>query len=97
MRSALKGAGRVIAGILPAAALARLGMPALVAAVFLAVLVVGTACWIVASDDRSDRVTRMIYARHGDARSLVPGVTRSTAADRPPSVRFLSAIIAPYL
>jgi len=57
--------------------LARLGMPALAAVVFLVVLALGAACWVIADGDRSDRVTRMIYARHGNARSLVP---RSTAA-----------------
>ena len=67
----------MVAGMLPAAALARLGVPALAAVVFLAVLTLGAACWVITSSDRSDRVTRMIYARHGDARSLVP---RSPAA-----------------
>lgn len=70
--SALRRAGRVAAGMLPAAVVARLGMPALAAAVFLAVLALGAACWIIANGDRSDRLTRMIYARHGDARSLIP-------------------------
>jgi hypothetical protein len=71
--SAVRWAGRVTAGLLPAAALARLGVPALAAAVFLAVLALGAACWVIASGARSDRVTRMIYARHGNARSLPPG------------------------
>lgn len=70
--SAVRHAGRVAAGLLPAAALARLGAPALVSVVILAVLALGAACWVIASGDRSDRVTRMIYARHGDARSLAP-------------------------
>jgi len=71
--SALRRAGRVAAGMLPAAVLVRLGTPALAAAVFLAVLALMAACWVIASGDRSDRVIRMIYARHGDARSLVAG------------------------
>jgi hypothetical protein len=71
--SALRRAGRVAVGLLPTAVLARLGMPALATVVFLAVLALGAACWVIASDDRSDRVTRMIYARNGDARYLVPG------------------------
>ncbi len=77
--SAVRRAGRVVAGLLPAAALVRLGAPALVSAVILAVLALVAACWVIASGDRSDRVTRMIYARHGDARSLVP---RSPAGSR---------------
>jgi len=83
--STLRGAGRVAAGMLPAAVLARLGLPALAAAVFLAVLALGAACWIIASNDRSDRVTRMIYARRADARSLGPGSPGSPAqaAGRP--------------
>ena len=83
--SALRRAGRVAAGMLPAAVLARLGMPALAAVVFLAVLALGAACWVIASGDRSDRVTRMIYARHGDARSLVPGSTAAPGTRFPPS------------
>jgi hypothetical protein len=71
--SAMKGAGKWAAGLLPAAAVARLGVPALIAAAGLAVLVIAAACWVINSGDRSDRVTRMIYARRGDARSLPPG------------------------
>jgi hypothetical protein len=63
--SAVRRAGRAAAGLLPAAALARLGVPALAAVVFLAVLALGAACWVIANGDRSDRVTRMIYARRG--------------------------------
>jgi hypothetical protein len=77
VRNALSRVGRMTAGILPAALVARLGLPALAAAVFLAVLALGAACWVIASGDRSDRVTRMIYARRGDARSLVPGLADS--------------------
>jgi hypothetical protein len=86
--SALRRAARVVAGVLPAAVLARLGMPVLAAVVFLAVLALGAACWVIASDDRSDRVTRMIYARRGDARSLIPGAPGSPArAARRPAAR----------
>jgi hypothetical protein len=52
-------------GILPS--------PAFAALVFLAVLVLGAACWVISSGDRSDRVTRMIVARRGDVRHLGPG------------------------
>ena len=75
MKSALKHAGRAAAGMLPAALLVRLGMPALAAVVFLAVLVVGVTCWIISSDDRTDRVNRIMLAGQGDARSLEPGAS----------------------
>jgi hypothetical protein len=74
VKSALKHVGRVMTGMLSAAVLARLDMPALAAAGSLAVLVLGVTCWVtcwvIDSGERSDRVTRMIYARHGDARCL---------------------------
>ena len=70
MKNALKHAGKVAAGMLPAALLAGLGITALGALVFLAVLVLGVVCWIISSGDRSDRVTRMILARWGDASCL---------------------------
>jgi hypothetical protein len=72
MKNALKQAGKVAAGLLPAAFLAGLGTPALAALVFLAVLILGKICWIIGSGDRSDRVTRMILARWGDASCLAP-------------------------
>ncbi len=72
MRTALKHAGRAAAGMVPATILVRLGVPALAALVFLAVLVLGVTCWIISSGDRSDRVTRMIFARQGDVRCLEP-------------------------
>jgi hypothetical protein len=75
VKSALRHAGRAAAGMLPAALLVRLGMPALAALVFLAVLVLGVICWIIGSPDRSDRVTRMMLARRGDATCLEPGTS----------------------
>jgi len=56
--------------MLPAAFLGRLGMPALAALVFLAVLALAVICWIIASGERCDRVNRMMLARRGDARCL---------------------------
>lgn len=83
MKNILKPAGKVAAGILPTAALAQLGMPALAALVFLAVLVLGVACWIIGSPDRADRVNRMMLARRGNATCLTQG--RPPAS--PPSSR----------
>lgn len=70
MKSALKRTSCAMAGMLPAAFLARTGLPALAALVFLAVLTLSVACWIISSDERSDRVTRMIFAKQCDARCL---------------------------
>ena len=49
MKSIVKYAGQVVAGMLPAALLVPLGRPALAAAFFLAVLVLGVICWISAA------------------------------------------------
>jgi hypothetical protein len=67
-----KLAGRAAAVMLPAGLLSQLGMPALAALVFLAVLALGAFCWIISSQDRCDRVNRMMLARQGDARCLAP-------------------------
>lgn len=60
---------------MPAAVLAQLGMPALAALVFLAVLVLGVICWITSNQDRSDRVTRMMLARRDDTKCLEPSAS----------------------
>jgi hypothetical protein len=83
VKSALKHVDRVMTGMLSAAVLARLGVPALAAAGSLAVLVLGVTCWVISSGGRSDRVTRMIYAWHGDARCLPPDTAPSAPASRP--------------
>jgi hypothetical protein len=46
----LRRAGKVAAGIAPAALMVRLGLPALGALVFLAVLAAGVTCWLLGSD-----------------------------------------------
>lgn len=62
MKDALKHAGRAAAGMLPAALLVRLGLPALASLVFLATLGIGVTCWIISDPARSDRVSRMMLA-----------------------------------
>ena len=59
----LRHAGKTAAGMLPTALIAGLGLPALGALVFRAVLGLGVICWIISSDDRANRVTRMVHAR----------------------------------
>jgi hypothetical protein len=78
----LRHAGKAAAGMLPTALIARLGWPALGALVFLAVLGLGVICWIISSDDRANRVTRIMLARRGDARCLEPGAPASASASR---------------
>lgn len=73
MKITLKHAGKTAVGMLPAALIARLGMPALAAGVFLAVLALLVICWIVSNDDRCERVSRIMLARRGNASCLKPG------------------------
>jgi hypothetical protein len=75
VKTALKSATRAAAGMLPAAVLIRLGMPALAAVVFLTVLILGMTCWIISSDERTSRVNRMMLARRGNARCLEMGAS----------------------
>jgi hypothetical protein len=56
---------------------ARLGVPAFVAGAGVVVLGLAFAFWVIADDDRSDRVIMMIYARYGDARCLASNARRS--------------------
>jgi hypothetical protein len=82
--TALKRAGRAVAGALPVVLLVRLGLPALAALVLLGVLVLGVACWIINSGDRSDRVARMMLARQGNASCLTSKpAPRPVPASRP--------------
>jgi hypothetical protein len=86
VKNALKHAGQAATGMLPAAFLARLGMPALAALVFLTILGLGVTCWIISSDERSARVSQIMLARRGDARCLDTG-----APLRPRPLPFLAA------
>jgi hypothetical protein len=79
MKSALKHASWVVAGLLPAALATRADWAMTASAVFLAVLGLAVFCWIIASADRSARLTRMILARRADARCLEPDNTSSTS------------------
>ena len=60
------------AAVLPAAVLARLGLPALAALVLLCVLLLAVICWIISNGDRSDRLNRMMLALQGKASCLAP-------------------------
>lgn len=81
----LKGVGKIAVGAVPAALVARLGLPALGGLVFLAVLTAWIGCWVVRSDDRTDRVSRMLLAWRGDAGCLARdgAIPPSAPAARP--------------
>lgn len=79
VNSARKHAGRAAAAVLPAVLVARLGVPVLAALVFMAILVIAAACWTINSKDRSDNVSRIIFARKGDPRCLDPDPAAPTA------------------
>ena len=95
MKTVLKHTGQVMAGLLPAALLVRLGTHGLAAMIIFAVLVVvlaglvvvlaflgrGMLRWIIDSSERSDRVNRMMLARQGDARCLKPGTSAPSSPD----------------
>jgi hypothetical protein len=84
--AALKLAGKAAAGAVPLAQLARLGLPALAGLLAFAALVLATVCWILSSDARSDRVTRVLQAcRSGTART--PDAVSSPAMAGPASHR----------
>lgn len=72
MRNLLRNLSRAAGVVAAAGAAVRIGVPMLAGVMFLALLVLGIACWVISSGDRSDRVTRMIYARRGDVRCLEP-------------------------
>jgi len=81
---AIRRGGQAVAGMLHAVALVRLGISALAAVVFLAVLVLAVICWVISSADRTDRVNRMMLARQGNARCLTPTSSApSVPASRP--------------
>ena len=81
----LRRAGKVAAGVAPAALVAGLGLPALGGLIFFAVLVLGVACWVIASRDRTDRISRMLLAWRGNADCLArdSAVSPSVPAARP--------------
>jgi hypothetical protein len=82
----LRGVGKVVAGAgVPAILVAGLGLPALGALIFLAILAAGVACWVVRSDARTDRVSRVLLAWRGNAGCLTPdrGASPPTVVTQP--------------
>jgi hypothetical protein len=87
VRAVVKRAGQAAAGALPAALLARLGLPALAALVLFGVLVLAVTCWILNSANRSGRVARIMLARQGNASSLTPEPATRPVPTSPPRRR----------
>jgi len=63
--TALRHAGKAVALMVPASQLARLGLPVLIMLGTLVVLVLAISCWVIASDDRSNRMARLMLAARG--------------------------------
>jgi hypothetical protein len=74
----LTRAGKVVVGIVPAAQLARLGPPALISFFAFAVLVLVVICWIIRSQDRCERVSRILLALRGNSAALTSGSGTAT-------------------
>ena len=72
MKDALLHLSRAAAGVLSAALVGRFGIPVLAALGCLAVLGIGVVCWIVNSKERSMNLSRILFARRGDASCLDP-------------------------
>ena len=76
----LRQAGKLAAEAVPVAQVARLGLPALIAVAVLAVLVLAAMCWVIGSDERCDRVARVLGVWRGAPASVAP-------APEPPRAR----------
>jgi hypothetical protein len=93
VKKALRHMIRLVAGAVAGGVLMHLGLPALGAVVFVAVLVmvvaywtarsiISTARWIIGDGDHSERVTQMIRAWRGDtdcSASVLPVSPRSSS------------------
>ena len=66
----LRPVGKFLAATASTAVMAEFGLPALGALVFLVALVLAVACWVIRSDVRADRVSRMLLAWRGNASCL---------------------------
>jgi len=62
----LRAAGKTAATLVPTAQLARLGLPALIAAGVLLVLILAAGCWILASDGPAARLACILDAWRGN-------------------------------
>jgi len=63
----LRATAKAVATAVPMAELARLGLPTLAAALGLAVMVLIVVCWVLASDARCERMSKILRAWRGTA------------------------------
>jgi hypothetical protein len=70
MSSALRRAARVLTPITAAGVTAALGYPAIATAAGLIVFTLTAACWIINSNERTERLTRIILAHQGNPACL---------------------------
>jgi hypothetical protein len=82
MMAVIRWSGKVAAGAVPAALVAGLGLPALGVLVFVAVLAAGVSCWVMHSDARTNRASRVLLAWRGNAGCL-PSAPAPVTAPRP--------------
>jgi hypothetical protein len=68
--SAIRHATRALTPLTAAGIITALGYPAIAIAAGLIVAALITACWILSSNARTERLTRIILARHGNAKCL---------------------------
>jgi hypothetical protein len=80
--AALRRAGKVGAGAVPAALLAATGLAALAALVLLALAVLAVTCWVIASGDRTARASQLLLAWRGNADSPARDATPASRAGR---------------
>jgi hypothetical protein len=66
----LKHMGHAAGGLLPMAALLKLGLPMLEALVLLIVLTIGVICWVLNDDKRTSRLVQILAARQYGTKDL---------------------------
>jgi hypothetical protein len=88
----LRHTGTIAVGVAPVVLVARASLPSRADFVFLVVLVLGVACWVIGSEARTERVSRMLLAWRGNPECLAPRADISPPQPSPrPRRRFLSS------
>ena len=93
MTTAFKKAVQALTSMSAAGIVAALGYPAIAITAGLIILTLAAACWILSSNDRTERLARIILARRGNSQCLqaatakvpLPGPARHRK--RKPSLR----------
>jgi hypothetical protein len=82
-RALVKGAAAVVGP----AMLARLGLPAVGAALVVVLVAAGVLCWVVSSKDRSDHAAQLIDAARGQAKVPAPLAVSAVVPEQPRAPR----------